>query len=340
MGSRSSSVLSYVPFHLLGDRPHVSVDGSGNEFTRLTLSHWPGNKTPSQFKADLSAEIVFNFIDQGDVPEGVDAVSNNHFDEDGLISLYSILNPEEACENREFLIDVARAGDFSKFFDRDAARVAWVISAWTDPDRSPLSRTVFGGTHDELAAVLFEELLERLPAIVSKIGYFETFWAEEDKYLDLSEASIASGLIEVSEDKEVDLATVVIPNGGIHGQGRPPAHATSWVSSMCHPMAIHNTIDSHRVLVMHNRQYCFYYRYETWVDYVSRELPPRADLTDFTRRLNEMERGSTQWNFSGVNDIIGRLTMRENSDSRLSPNEFVKLLTAELRSAPRPLLEV
>lgn len=337
MGSRSSTALSYVPFHLLGDKPNVIVDGSGNENTRLTLSHWPGNETPSQFKADLSAEIVFNFIDHGEIPSGVEAVSNNHFDEDGLISLYSILNPEAACENREFLIDVARAGDFSKFVDRDAARVSWVISAWTDPDRSPLNRTAFGGTHEQLAAILFEELLDRLSAIVNKIGYFETFWAEEDAYLDLSENSIESGLIEISEDKEADLAVVVIPNGGIHGQGRPPAHMTSWISSMCHPMAIHNAIDSHRVLIMYNRHYSFYYRYETWVDYVSRNLAPRVDLADFAKRLNSMERGATHWNFSGVNDIIGRLTMRENSDSRLSPNQFVSLLTEQLRSPSQSL---
>ncbi len=337
MDSQSSTALSYVPFHLLGDRPNVIVDGSGNENTKLTLSHWPGNDTPSQFKADLSAEIVFNFIDRGEIPSGVEAVSNNHFDEDGLISLYSILNPEDACENRDLLIDVARAGDFSKFLDRDAARVSWVISAWTDPDRSPLSRTIFSGTHDELAAVLFEELLERLPAIVTKIGYFETFWAEEDQFLDLSESCIERGIIEITEDKDNDLAVVIIPNGGIHGQGRPPAQARSWISSMCHPMAIHNAIDCHRVLVMHNRHYSFYYRYETWVDYVSRNLAPRVDLTEMTARLNALERGGTHWSFSGVNDIIGRLTMRDNSDSRLSPNEFVSLLKEELRSSSRSL---
>jgi hypothetical protein len=332
MVSRSSTALSYVPFHLLGDKPNVIVDGIGNAKTRLTLSHWPGNKTPSQFKADLSAEIVFNFIDHGEMPADVEAVSNNHFDEDGLVSLFAILNPEEACQNREFLIDVARAGDFARFEDRDAARVSWVISAWTDPDRSPLNRTIFSGTHDQLSAVLFEELLQRLPAIVDKIGHFETFWSAEDKFLDLTEDAIEKGLIEISEDSDADLAVVVIPDGGILGQGRPPAHAASWISSVCHPMAIHNRVDSHRVLVIHKRHFSFYYRYETWVDFVSKNLPPRIDLSAFARRLNELERGATHWQFSGVNDIIGRLTMREGSDSRLSPNEIVKLLTTELRS--------
>lgn len=325
--------LKYEPYHLLEERPNIVVDGAANHYTKLTLSHWPGNTTPAELKADLSAEIVFNFIKSGTVPDGVEAVSNNHFDEDGLVSLYSILHPEEAMEYHDFLIDVARAGDFSTCQDRDAARVAFVISAWTDPERSPLNRTVFSGTHDELTAVLYEEMLDRLPSIVEKVEYFEKFWKSDDSFMDLTEKFIERGDIEVSEDKEVDLAVVVIPDGGIHGQGRPPAHAASWISSVCHPMSIHNMIDSERVLVMQQRHYQFYYRYETWVEYISKVLQPRVDLTDFARRLNALERGSTHWRFSGVDDIIGRLSMTENSDSRLSPDQFVNLLKEELRSS-------
>jgi hypothetical protein len=333
MVSRSSIALSYVPYHLLGDKPNIIVDGSGNQNTRLTLSHWPGNATPSEFKADLSAQIVFKFLETDNFPEDVHAVSNNHFDEDGLVSMYSLLNPEAALDIREFLEDVARAGDFGKCEDRDAARVSFVLSAWTDPDRSPLNRTIFGGTHDELAAVLYDELLTRLPNIIDRLGNFEEFWAADDAFMDLTEDAIDKGLIEISEDEEHDLAVVVIPDGGIHGQGRPPAHAKSWISSVCHPMVIHNRIDCHRVLVMQQRRFQFYYRYESWVDYQSRQIMPRVDLSDFARRLNQTERGGNQWKFSGVDDIIGRLTMSDRSDSRLSPNQFVELLKTELRAS-------
>lgn len=332
MDSHSSNSLSYVPYHLLGDKPNIIVDGSGNEHTRLTLSHWPGNATPAEFKADLSAQIVFNFLDTGEIPNDVEALSNNHFDEDGLISMYSLLHPEDAQQNREFLIDVARAGDFGCCEDRDAARVSFVLSAWTDPDRSPLNRTTFGGTHDELDAVLYDELLRRLPYVLDRLGNFEEFWHADDAYMDITEDAIDKGLIEISEDVENDLAVIIIPDGGIHGQGRPPDHMKSWIGSVCHPMALHNAIQSHRVLVMQQRRYQFYYRYETWVEFISKKLLPRIDLTDFAARLNEVERGSNRWKFSGVDDIIGRLSMNEKSDSRLSPNQFVELLTNELRT--------
>jgi hypothetical protein len=332
MTSPSSELLVYVPYHLLGDKPNIIVDGSGNENTRLTLSHWPGNDTPSQFKADLSAEIVFNFLDRGEIPADVNAVSNNHFDEDGLVSMYSLINPDDAQEMRDFLIEVARAGDFGKCDDRDAARVSFVINAWTDPERSPLNRTMFSGTHSQLDATLYEELLVRLPNIIYRLGSFEEFWKADDAFMDLTEDAIDKGLIEIEEDEEHDLAIITIPDGGIHGQGRPPSHSKSWISTVCHPMVIHNRINSHRVLVIQQRRYQFYYRYESWVDYRSKPILPRVDLDYLCMRLNELERGSNHWKFSGIDDIIGRLSMNERSDSRLSPLQFVDLLKTALRS--------
>ncbi len=327
--------LSYVPYHLLAERPNIIVDGAANLQTRLTLSHWPHSRTPPNLKADLSAESVFKFIESVDQSEelsalldGVEAASNNHFDEDGLVSLYSILNPDDAVDNRDFLIAVARAGDFSTYEDRDAARVSFVISAWSDPDRSPLKRTAFSGTHDELTAVLYEELLDRLPAIVARIEHFEHLWRIDDDFLTLTERAIAAGKIEISEDEAIDLAIVDIPDGGIIEPSKSPAHASSWISSVCHPMAIHNAINCNRVLVRQGRMYELYFRYETWVDFVSRPLKPRIDLTGFAERLSKME-GGGRWSFSGVDDIIARLRLQGKKESRLSPNQFVKLLSEE-----------
>lgn len=321
--------LRFVPFHLLGDEPNIIVDGAGNQNSRLTLSHWPGNSTPVEFKDDLSAQIVFNFVENGRPPADVNVVSNNHFDEDGLISLYTILNPDEALERREFLIDVARAGDFSCFEDRDAARVSFVISAWTDPDRSPLKRTVFGGTYDQLTAVLYEELLPRIVQIADRIGNFEEHWRLDDQFLSATEKAIGDGRIEIEEDEQLDLAVVTIPSGGIVGSFTDTGNAASWISSVCHPMAVHNAIKSLRVLVRQGRKFELYYRYETWVDFTSRKVQPRVDLTDFAARLTKRERGG-KWKFSGVGDIIGRLKLEKSSESRMSPDEFVSELKEEL----------
>ena len=49
-------------------------------------------------------------------------VSNNHFDEDGLVGVFTLLEPGTALGLRELLIDTARAGDVATYRDRRAAR--------------------------------------------------------------------------------------------------------------------------------------------------------------------------------------------------------------------------
>src|SRR5436190_22459465 len=107
--------MEYVPYDALGDRPNIIVDGAANAHTLLTLSHWPGNGTPVSLKDDLSAQIVFHYLDHPEVHVSVEAVSNNHFDQDGLVGVYGMVKPSEAQQQRAFLIDVAAAGDFGTY---------------------------------------------------------------------------------------------------------------------------------------------------------------------------------------------------------------------------------
>ena len=79
--------MRYVPYDELRSEPNVIVDGSATGGTLLTLSHWPKSGTPLELAADTSAEIVFNHLDRPSTHVDVNAVSNNHFDEDGLIVL-------------------------------------------------------------------------------------------------------------------------------------------------------------------------------------------------------------------------------------------------------------
>jgi Family of unknown function (DUF6687) len=62
----------------------------------MTLSHWPHSGMAAELKDDLFAQTVFGYRDRLDLHVDVEAVSNNHYDEDGLVSLYAILHPDEA----------------------------------------------------------------------------------------------------------------------------------------------------------------------------------------------------------------------------------------------------
>ena len=81
----------------LADVPKLSVDGTvGNA---IHFSHWKGNETPQSVKADTSTEIALNLVaapDRDELMQGIDLVTNNHFDTDGVLSVWTMLDGERA----------------------------------------------------------------------------------------------------------------------------------------------------------------------------------------------------------------------------------------------------
>src|SRR3954469_1961894 len=104
--------MRYLPYQELSpSSPNIIVDGAAGPGTVLTLSHWPKSGTPAQLKRDTSAEIAFAYLDSPSFQVTAEIVSNNHFDEDGLIGMYALIDTANARKQRELLIDVASAGD-------------------------------------------------------------------------------------------------------------------------------------------------------------------------------------------------------------------------------------
>jgi hypothetical protein len=58
------------------------------------------------------------------VPGEAGAVSNNHFDRDGLVSMHALVAPDDVVQRRTYLEDLAFAGDFAFCRGRDAAPVS------------------------------------------------------------------------------------------------------------------------------------------------------------------------------------------------------------------------
>jgi hypothetical protein len=81
----------------LADLPKLSVDGTVDN--ALHFSHWQGNHTPAELKADTSTEIALNLVaapNRNELTQGIDLVTNNHFDTDGVLSVWTVLNGERA----------------------------------------------------------------------------------------------------------------------------------------------------------------------------------------------------------------------------------------------------
>src|SRR3989449_2520890 len=117
--------------------PFLCVDGvvEGG----LNLSHWPGNRTPAHLKADTSTEMALKLArDSGRASwlEGVSIVTNNHFDTDGLLSVFAALRPEEALRHEKAMIQAARTGDFGEWTTPEALKFDAVVTAYDDEERS------------------------------------------------------------------------------------------------------------------------------------------------------------------------------------------------------------
>lgn len=312
--------LQYLPYNRLGRTANIIVDSVPIESTILTLSHWPASGSPPEFKADLSAEIVFNFLcsDIADsVTSSAEAVSNNHFDEDGLVGIYALLNPEAALAEKEFLLDIATAGDFGTYKNREAAQVAFVLQAWAQPDKSPLNRAVFRRPYDEVTSILYEELLPRFSNLFQRVHFLEQYWTEEDLLLSWSEKAIQEGSIKIEEHPHLDFSIVETPASKEWAAARPTVSEARWTHSVCHQFAVHNATTSSRILVTDGVRHDFYYRYETWVETIVRKPHPRIDLKPLAGKLNELE-GKKIWIAEDIKDIVPHLNFAEKSASKLS----------------------
>jgi hypothetical protein len=296
--------------------PNVIVDGAGNSHTVLTLSHWPKSGSPVALRADTSTAIVFNYLDPPQYHVDVEAVSNNHFDEDGLVGIFVLLQPAFAQRHRDLLLDVAQAGDFGVFTRRDAARIAFVLSAYADPRSSPLPVDLFSRPYPALAGELYVQLLDVLPKLVMRVDDYRELWEREDDRLTASEERIEQGIITIEERRDVDLAIV-----------RQPEDLAE-----CHPFALHGRTTCSRLLLLQGRRAELQYRYEGWVQLASRKPALRVDLSELASELNRGETTGGRWVFDGVDQITPRLHLEGSAHTSWPLDVVVKRVEHHLRT--------
>jgi hypothetical protein len=316
--------MQFAPYNKLQSTPNIIVDGKGTDTTVLTLSHWPKSGTPAELKSDLSAQIVFRYLARPDLHVQAEVASNNHFDEDGLIGLYALINPKDATKQREMLIDIAAGGDFGTYRFRQAARVVFVIQSYASPERSPLPADLFALPHADLCGALYEKMLPVLPDIVAHIEDYRSHWQVEDEFLERSEIAVSNREVEIEEVKELDLAVVSIPEVDADSLKRP--------SEALHSMAVHNVTKCPRVLYIRGNNYEFCYRYETWVQYMSRKLQPRVDLQPLAEMLSQAE--GNKWQFDDVEALSPRLRSIDIVPAKMPVDQFRLLLESFLSEQP------
>jgi hypothetical protein len=332
--------LRFVPYAEADATPNVVVDGAPAAATCLTLSHWPGSPTPRELLADLSAQIALRALDEPERFAGLDVVSNNHFDQDGLASVYALVAPDAARARAARIVDVANAGDFGTFVDRDSARIAITIAAYDDASTSPLPADLFAGPYDELCAALYAELLPQFETMLDRPEQWRSMWEPEDAHLTESIDAIERGVVTIEERRDLDLAIVTVPDAW---ESRVTHRFTRVGRDALHPMAVANATDCVRVALLHGSRYRLLHRYETWVMYTSRPVPPRPDLVPLAQRLDALEPAGARWAADPVSGITPELRVAgERNDgndgndgaSDLPPEVFVAEVEQYLATAP------
>jgi hypothetical protein len=324
----------------IADVPKLSVDGTVDN--AIHFSHWQGNQTPQSVKADTSTEIALNVVaspDRHELTQGIEFVTNNHFDTDGVLSVWAMLNGERALRLREKLIAAAEAGDFCEFSSVDAVRASIVIQGSDSPidkSGSPLALK-FSGEDFVDEARSYDLVLPKVEHVLTHTDFYESLWREPWKRIEVALDSFARGESRVDEDlvNKISLVTLAPAIFGPRGFD-PAAHAAPFAAISHHARGNLFVIATP---LSDGWAYRVDYPYYSWAETVIRPSIPRPDLSGAITALNEIENRETdRWvvdsselasaiKFSGVNhqltasrttpDAVAR-TLAEAINERLS----------------------
>ncbi|MGI8732684.1 MAG: DUF6687 family protein [Pyrinomonadaceae bacterium] len=323
----------------LDDVPKLSVDGTVSN--SVHFSHWQGNETPAEVKADTSTEIALNLVaspNRDQLTRGIELVTNNHFDTDGVLSVWAVLTGERALDLRDRLISAAEAGDFSELTSEDGVRASMAIQgpdpAGNDSDSgSPLAGYLNGGAiYDDARA--YELLFPEVERLLTNVGDYEHLWRDGWNRVATAIESFAKGSSTVEEltDAHVSLVTLA-PDSFEPGGFNPNKHATPFT-------AISSYAKGQLFLIAtpyeNGWSYRMDYPYYSWAETVVRPRIERRELTTLISRLNELEtNGEAHWRLDG-SEMTSAIKFLDNNStlaaSQLRPDEVANALRTELLS--------
>lgn len=272
----------------------LMVDGVAGK--ALNLSHWPGNRTPRRYRADTTTEMALHLAadpERESFLEPVRIVSNNHFDTDGLLSVWAVLNPDEALRHRRFLVDAARAGDFGTFTSPDAVKFDLMVTAFEDLRRSPIATLLAANGEEERTRLVYEELLGRLPGLFYQADAHRRLWEDEFESIVHSFQRVREGGARIREYPSSSLSVLE-------------------TEEELEKMARFDSCRFHRVLTATRDGRGFRFQLEhhifSWFDTVTPPKGARTDLTPLAHQLNSVEPNREwRWIYTGNQDLEAKL---------------------------------
>jgi len=312
---------------------HLSVDGMTP--AGPNLSHWPGNRTPPPWKADLSTGICLRFAraepaERDRFLAGATTVLNDHYDTDGFGSLLAVLRPELAFAREELLLTAAATGDFGTWQTERAFAIDRIVANLAGA-ASPVANEFRDLQGAAKGHARYRWLLDHAVEVLDHPAAFAALYADE---LALVRGEIDAGLrgaVERALHRELGFAVLTTP--------RP-----------VHRMTLNTLAGAYRVLhvlgAADGTRYRYHDRTESWFELLTFRAPPRRDLRPAAAALARLEpaHDGAQWLADPPTEPIpelyfgvpsrqeyGQIT-RELRPSRLSP----EVVARELQRCLRP----
>ncbi|CAN5329378.1 hypothetical protein BH18ACI2_BH18ACI2_23070 [soil metagenome] len=322
----------------LEDVPKLSMDGVVPN--AVHFSHWQGNETPPQVRADTSTEIALNLVASplcAELTRGIELVTNNHFDTDGVLSVWTVLMGERALQWREQLIAAAESGDFSEYTNERAIRASLVIQGGDGaiPDAgvlSPLARELAGGADvDEARA--YELVLPEVEKVLTRTDDYEHLWRDEWDKIERAVESFARGTSRIEEDAAARLSFITLAPDLYGASGfKPTRHAAPYTA-----ISKHTRGEIYLIAVPMNGGYAYRvdYPYYSLAVTFTRPTIPRRDFTTLVPRLNELENDTQRRWQPDESELTSALKCVDERGllcrSNLQPERVADELRAELK---------
>ena len=280
------SELRFVPFSPnLDPSQVVMIDGYAPRFRMI--SHWPGHGTPASLRHDLTTGSAFLYADLSE-PERRDligefsVVTNNHYDTDGALSLFTMLRPDIANRHRDLMLRAARSGDLAIWGGSDA--LALDLSITSDLESfMPFSTPPYDAQRLGNLSRAYERVFDRMESLLADPFSLQNLWDKRHRQVLVDVARVERGEgTTVTRYPDDDLAIIETD--------RPITIIGSRLAAG----------DLFRVLLVHpgegGNRYRFCFRGESWWDVVSVRPQPRKHLADLAAHLNLLEsRAESLW---------------------------------------------
>lgn len=272
--------------------PKLSVDGTVDN--SIHFSHWQGNTTPAELKADTSTEIALNLAaspNRAELTKGIELVTNNHFDTDGVLSVWTVLNGERALRYRDLLIAAAEAGDFSEHSSDDGVRVSITIqgsdqASPNNDDGSPLARLIAGEEVDDDARA-YELVLPQVERLLTNINDYEPLWREGWNSVAAAIESFERGKSSVTEYSDSKISVITLAPELFDGTGfSPTKHSAPYTAISKYAKG-----EMYLIAIPTDGGWCYRldYPYYSWAETVVRPHVKRRDLSNAVQFLNSKE---------------------------------------------------